>query len=206
MKKMMLAAVALSLLTAPAAHAQTEQTRAERPSMDPDGDGRISRAEMTAAALARFDRLDADRNGTVTAEERRARFDARRGARDGEVRRGAAARFDANGDGQVSRAEYDQASEAARQRRFARVDLNSDGVWDRNEIQSLAARFDGDRMHSGHRGGRGGEGRSAAASTRADAERTASEHFDRLDANRDGYIGADERTGLKRGRGGRTGL
>ena len=48
---------------------------------DSDGDGAISRAEMTAAALARFDRMDADDNGVVTAEERRAQRGERRGRR-----------------------------------------------------------------------------------------------------------------------------
>ncbi len=39
---------------------------------DTNSDGRITRAEFTAAALARFDRADADRNGQVTAPERKA--------------------------------------------------------------------------------------------------------------------------------------
>jgi EF hand len=39
---------------------------------DANSDGRITQAEFTAAALARFDRTDADRNGEVTAAERKA--------------------------------------------------------------------------------------------------------------------------------------
>jgi Ca2+-binding EF-hand superfamily protein len=39
---------------------------------DSDGDGRISLAEATAQRLARFDRRDANRDGTLTREERRA--------------------------------------------------------------------------------------------------------------------------------------
>jgi Ca2+-binding EF-hand superfamily protein len=39
---------------------------------DTDGDGSISQAEFASAALARFDRADADKDGTVSAEERRA--------------------------------------------------------------------------------------------------------------------------------------
>ncbi|MFB0612149.1 EF-hand domain-containing protein [Aurantiacibacter poecillastricola] len=38
---------------------------------DTDNDGAISEAEFTTAALARFERMDADNNGVVTAEERR---------------------------------------------------------------------------------------------------------------------------------------
>jgi Ca2+-binding EF-hand superfamily protein len=38
---------------------------------DSDGDGAVSQAEFADAALARFDAADADKNGTVTREERR---------------------------------------------------------------------------------------------------------------------------------------
>lgn len=40
-------------------------------SADADGDKQISAAEFSTAALARFDRADADRDGTVTRAERR---------------------------------------------------------------------------------------------------------------------------------------
>lgn len=39
---------------------------------DADGDGSISKAEFTAAALKRFDKADANNDGTVTPEERQA--------------------------------------------------------------------------------------------------------------------------------------
>jgi hypothetical protein len=39
---------------------------------DANGDGAISQAEFQAAAVQRFDRADADNNGTVTREERKA--------------------------------------------------------------------------------------------------------------------------------------
>ncbi|WOI54055.1 hypothetical protein [Parvularcula sp. LCG005] len=38
--------------------------------MDADGDGKISKLEMTAAATKRFDKADANGDGTVTTEER----------------------------------------------------------------------------------------------------------------------------------------
>ncbi len=37
---------------------------------DSDSDGAISQAEFSAAALARFDRIDADKDGTIGADER----------------------------------------------------------------------------------------------------------------------------------------
>jgi Ca2+-binding EF-hand superfamily protein len=41
-------------------------------------DGTLTQAEFTAAALARFDAADADRNGTLTAAERKAQRDQMR--------------------------------------------------------------------------------------------------------------------------------
>ncbi len=48
---------------------------------DADGDGSISQAEFTTSALARFDAADANSDGTLTAEERRAQRGERRGGR-----------------------------------------------------------------------------------------------------------------------------
>lgn len=48
---------------------------------DTDSDGAISEAEFTTAALARFDAADANGDGTLTAEERRAQRGDRRGGR-----------------------------------------------------------------------------------------------------------------------------
>ena len=47
---------------------------------DTDGDGKVSRAEALAKATERFDRVDADKDGFLTAEELAA---ARRGHRHG---------------------------------------------------------------------------------------------------------------------------
>ena len=48
---------------------------------DTNGDKAISQAEFTASALARFDRMDANKDGQVTAEERQAARQAMRGKR-----------------------------------------------------------------------------------------------------------------------------
>lgn len=46
--------------------------RRQRPNIDTDGDGRISRAEFDAAGAAMFQRLDANNDGRVTREEAQA--------------------------------------------------------------------------------------------------------------------------------------
>ncbi|WP_197489889.1 EF-hand domain-containing protein [Erythrobacter neustonensis] len=47
--------------------------------VDANGDGAVTRDEFAARALLRFDRMDADKNGTVTPEERKASRRAARG-------------------------------------------------------------------------------------------------------------------------------
>ena len=54
---------------------------------DTNGDKAVSKAEFTTAAMARFDRVDADKNGVISAAERQAMKD-KRGERRG--KRGAA--------------------------------------------------------------------------------------------------------------------
>jgi hypothetical protein len=49
--------------------------------LDADRDGRVSRAEANARALARFDRVDANRDGTITLDERRSAREAFRANR-----------------------------------------------------------------------------------------------------------------------------
>lgn len=40
--------------------------------LDADGDGEVTRGEFTSQSLARFDRADVNRDGTLTAQEREA--------------------------------------------------------------------------------------------------------------------------------------
>lgn len=47
---------------------------------DTDKDGKVSRAEALAAAAARFDRADADKDGFITAEEMKSARHGHRGA------------------------------------------------------------------------------------------------------------------------------
>jgi EF-hand domain pair/EF hand len=54
---------------------------------DANRDGTVTLSEMTSAALTRFDRLDRNKDGTLTPEERRAGIDAMRGQRGGGAER-----------------------------------------------------------------------------------------------------------------------
>lgn len=55
---------------------------------DTDQNGTISEAEFTTAAMTRFDRADANSDGTITSDERRAQHSERRGNRGERGQRG----------------------------------------------------------------------------------------------------------------------
>lgn len=159
----------LTLAAAGAAFAQQAPARGMR--ADTDGDHRISQAEFVGRRVERLTTVDANSDGSVTADERRAAMQARMAGR-------ADARFDrldANDDGAVSRAEFDAAREAGRE---ARADRG------------------GRPMHArgGHGRGRGGMARTEARGpvVIADVQARAEQTFARLDADHDGFVTAAE--------------
>lgn len=91
---------------------------------DTNGDGMISKAEATARASARFDAMDKNKDGFLTADER-----AGPGAR-------LLDRADANGDAKISRAEY----LALADKSFARIDANGDGQLSKSERETWTQR------------------------------------------------------------------
>ncbi len=159
---------ALTLAAAGVAFAQQAPARGMR--SDADGESRLSQAEFVDRRVQRLAAADADRDGTVTAEERRAAMQAHMAAR-------ADARFeqlDANNDGVVSRAEFDAAAAAGPQ-----------------------ARERGSRPMRAHRGpghGQRGMGRreDRGPVVIADVKARAEQAFDRLDADNDGFVTAAE--------------
>jgi hypothetical protein len=137
-----------------------------------DPNRQITRAEFVDARIARLTALDTNRDGLVSPEERAAAMQARRAERAGDR----FAKLDANGDGSISRAEFD-AGHAARPDRGPRAE------------------------RAGHREGRRGgahhamrgQGRERGPVVIAEASAKLGERFDKMDANRDGVISADER-------------
>jgi hypothetical protein len=109
--------------------------------IDTNGDGMISKAENRAAAEARFARMDANGDGTIGADERgKGMGKWKRGGRRGAAAEGSPVpmhggkrhemKADANGDGVITRAEFDAHSAA----RFAAMDANKDGRIDASEM------------------------------------------------------------------------
>lgn len=95
MKTMLIAAgagaVLLGSVAIAAQQAPTAPTTAQRPMMpraDTDNDGVITRAEFLAQASARFDRIDANKDGRIDQTERQAMHKRGGGRGDGMGRRG----------------------------------------------------------------------------------------------------------------------
>lgn len=173
MKRTLLAG-ALAALTLAAAGGAAVARQSPEPSQardlrgDADGDHRLSQAEFVDRRMARLTVADADRDGTVTADERRAAAEARRAGR-------ADARFDrldADDDGVISKAEFDV-------RREARAD--------RGPRPARAHRDPARRARHAERMEARGPVVIAEAEARAEAA------FLRLDADHDGYVTVAER-------------
>ena len=133
MHKFLITAAALTALTAGVAFAQDGQGGrfAQMFAMaDANHDGTITRAEFDAARAARFTQMDADHNGTLSASEM-----PQRGPQPAAA--GGRVRGDANGDGSVSRTEWD--AEGARM--FSRLDTNNDGSISQAELQAAQQRM-----------------------------------------------------------------
>jgi hypothetical protein len=154
--------------------AMAQQAQRGPGAADTDGDSRVSQAEFVTAAMQRFDSGDANRDGTITAEEMRAGMEARRAERRGEM----FARMDTNGDGSISRAEFD-----ARPQR-------GDGDAERGDRRG----GHGGRGRGGHGRGGGGE-MDADGVTRAEAQARAEARFSRMDRNDDGFLTQEDRQG-----------
>ncbi|BBD99888.1 calcium-binding protein [Sphingobium amiense] len=134
---------------------------------DANKDGRISKAEMTAALEARFARMDIDRDGQLTPKDRDLKRQERLGAR--------FAQMDTDGNGQISKAEFTAAHEARAEKRGA-------------------GGTQGHKWRGGPRrdpGMAGPAGRDRAV-TKADFIARGMTMFDRADANKDGFVTADE--------------
>lgn len=97
---------------------------------DADGDGIVTRQEALTAADLEFAKMDADHDGRVTADERRAYVAQARDPR-GLGRRGPPRR---PGEDRVMTLDQFRARAAAR---FDRMDANQDGRLDKTEIANL---------------------------------------------------------------------
>ena len=148
---------------------------------DADGDGRISQAEFVGQRITRLSTADANRDGSVTADEMQAQRQAHRAERQ-------AAQFDrldADDNGSISRAEFD-----------ARPAMRAEGG---PNARGPGAGRGGPRPERAARMERRMEARGPVVI--AEAQTKAGEQFARLDTDRDGYVTAAERQAQRMERG-----
>jgi EF-hand domain pair/EF hand len=108
---------------------------------DTDGDGRVSRAEATAAGAERsgewFDKLDQNKDGYVTQDELKQARETRHEMH-GDMREKMEQRFkeaDANSDGQLSLDEV-QSKMPRLEERFSALDTDKNGLLSKEEIRN----------------------------------------------------------------------
>lgn len=151
---------------------------------DANKDGKLTKAEVTAAAEQMFAKLDANGDGKITKEERDAmrqkRFDER------------FAKLDTDGNGQVSKAEF-QAQRDARQQKIAEWRAAKGASGDAH----MGMRHRGGKMGGGMRGV---DGDKDGTITKAEFLARPLAMFDRADANKDGIVTADEMKAARPGR------
>lgn len=140
---------------------------------DTNGDGVVTKAELTAALEQHFAKMDLNKDGKITAEERQALRQQRVDARFGQI--------DTDRNGQISKSEFESAATARRDPGDAKKDGEGPGHrW-------------------GKRGGGFGGGWGKGPDADKDGTLTKAEFmarplamFDRADTNHDGKLTADE--------------
>ena len=165
-----LAALALAVGGAAVARQSPDLHQARGLRADADGDQRLSRAEFVDARIQRLAAAGADRDGSVTPDERRAAAEARRASR-------VDARFDrldADNDGVISKAEF----EARREHR-----AEARGHRGPHRVHRRAAQA------------RGMAERGPVVISEAQARAEAA--FTRLDVDGDGFVTAAERQAVR---------
>lgn len=140
--------------------------------MDTNGDGRISLDEYLAAATKRFQSIDTQNKGSITAADIAA--SPQTVQRDQKMAQRFVAHMDTAGNGYVSKDEF----LAAASERFARMDSTGTGQVTLSQFEAAAP---GGR---GHRHGAGAQSGEHAQF----GQKMAQQAFDKLDANHDGVV------------------
>ncbi|HUD27476.1 MAG TPA: EF-hand domain-containing protein [Novosphingobium sp.] len=195
-----LSAAALTIGGVACAQAPANPPKMERPKIDADGDGIVTRAEAQAAATAMFAKLDVNKDGKLDKADREL---ARQQMRDAKF-----AKLDANNDGAISKAEF-----SADRGPQGGPDGGPDGPPPPGGPRGEGPGKDGREGRSGwgqpgHHGfGKGGHGprggmmamarqadtNNDGAISQAEFMAAATKRFDAEDANKDGKVTQAER-------------
>lgn len=169
--------------------------------LDLNGDSVIDMTEFLTGADQRFTEMDADANGQVTKDEKRAFREAKRDERAAEK----FAKADTNGDGAVSDAEYEEARAQKKANRQMRHDINEDGVIDdadkelrKERRQERKANRDDRKQERGDRQRFNPDANDDGVVDRIEHTAAAEHMFAKMDRNEDGVLSEDEMKRRKR--------
>ncbi len=198
-RKILYAAAVLALAAVGTAVAQ-QQAEAPAPGshhegrmkLDANGDGAIDRSEAAKSEkfAARFDELDKNKDGRLTADERPQWRGGHRGHRGGERMMQA----DTDKDGRISKAEAAVNPKLAE--RFSDMDANKDGYVDRSDRELRARKHREEWFSSAdvNKDGNLSKAEMDASAHKRDAEHQqkrearSAERFQKMDKNGDGVI------------------
>ncbi|RPE72025.1 Ca2+-binding EF-hand superfamily protein [Pacificibacter maritimus] len=110
--------------------------------LDADGDGKVTEAEIAAHKAAQFAEVDTDGNGTVSAEELAAHLEAKAEKRKADRMAKMIERMDADGDGELS---ADEMAGTVKKTPFERLDTDGDGALSEEEMKAGGERGRGGR-------------------------------------------------------------
>ncbi|PUB12091.1 EF-hand domain-containing protein [Yoonia sediminilitoris] len=158
MKKTILTATVLTVLTMTAATADQRHNGLDFAALDGNGDGAISLSELQARQTARFSDADSDGDGALSIDELTASVSQQAQERHASRVARMIERLDENGDGLLQEAELAARGSERMERMFERADSDDDGLVTESEFADLRDRRGGDRgkRHDGGRGGRHG--------------------------------------------------
>ena len=173
--------------------------KAQRMNIDTNNDGVIDRAEASqhARLAGKFDQLDKNRDGKLSADERPQRM-GKHGRRGKGGHYGAMMKADVDKDGRISRAEAAASPKLAA--RFNEMDGNRDGFMDRADWDAKARERKEAWFTStdSNRDGRVSKAEMDAAGAKRRAEHQqkagmrSAQRFQKLDVNKDGSLSRDE--------------
>lgn len=153
---------------------------------DANADGRLTRAEFDTAQRQRFNSIDANKDGTATAEEFKAYHQAQGKARRADMLKARFEALDADDNGQLSPSEFEARPER-------------DGARGPGRHGAAGRRNDGQPRHGGKRGPMAADADRSV--TFEDFSARGVEAFTRADANKDGVVTVAELQALRpRGR------
>ena len=120
--------------------------------LDTDGDGQLTRAELQASAKARFDKADTDGDGALSAEEMAAAAQARAAERAADRHARMLQWRDGDGDGKLS---FEEMGGTRMLRMLERADRDGDGAVSKQEMAQMRDRMRSHGKRGAHQDKRG---------------------------------------------------